>query len=62
MSLLTVGMGPSDGERGGSEWLKRAFPVLELEDLEQDMEQLDSLGKVGTGVHWGTGATCYHNS
>ena len=47
---LTAGMGPSDGEGGGSEWLQRAFSVLELEDVELDMEQLDTLGKVGSGV------------
>ena len=43
-------MGPFHGEGASSEWLKRAFSVLELEDVELDMEQLDTLGKVGTGV------------
>ena len=50
VSPLAVGMGPSDGEGGGSEWLQRAFSVLELEDVELDLEQLDTLGKVGSGV------------
>ena len=53
----TVGVGPSDGEGGGSEWLKRAFSVLELEDVELDME-LDTLGKVGAGVQGGKGSSC----
>eukprot|EP00891_Asterochloris_glomerata_P009139 jgi/Astpho2/9139/Aster-07787 len=39
-------IGLSDGEGGGSEWLKRAFSVLELEDVELHLEQLDTLGKV----------------
>ena len=43
-------MGPSDGEGGGSVWLKRAFSMLEQEDVEVDLEQLDTLAKVGTGV------------
>ena len=40
---LTVGIGPSDDEGGGSKW-------LELENVELDVEQLDSLGKVGREV------------
>ena len=47
---LTAGMGPSNREEGGSEWLQRAFSVLQLEDVELDLEQLDTLGKVGSGV------------
>ena len=31
-------------------WLKRAFSMLEQEDVEVDLEQLDTLAKVGTGV------------
>ena len=46
-------MGPSSREEGGSEWLQRAFSVLELEDVELDLEQLDTLGKVGSGVQGG---------
>ena len=54
-------MGPSHGEEGGSEWLDRAFSVLELEDVELDLEQLDTLGKVGSGVWGGKGAKhCCH--
>ena len=43
-------MGSSHGEGASSKWLQRAFSVLELEDVELDLEQLDTLGKVGTGV------------
>ena len=50
MGPFTAGIGPSDGEGGGSEWLRQAFSVLELEDVELDMEQLDTLGKVGCEV------------
>ena len=31
-------------------WLKRAFSMLEQEDVEVDLEQLDTLAKVGTAV------------
>ena len=31
-------------------WLKRAFSMLDQEDVEVDLEQLDTLAKVGTGV------------
>ena len=48
-----AGIGPSDGEGGGSVWLKRAFSMLEQEDVEVDLEQLDTLAKVGTGVQGG---------
>ncbi len=34
-------------------WLKRAFSMLEQEDVEVDLEQLDTLAKVGTGVQGG---------
>ena len=48
-----AGLGPSDGEGGGSVWLKRAFSMLEQEDVEVDLEQLATLAKVGTGVQGG---------
>ena len=31
-------------------WLNRAFSMLEQEDVEVDLEQLDTLAKVGTRV------------
>ena len=48
-----AGIGPSDGEGGGSVWLKRAFSMLDKEDLEVDLSKLDSIAKVGLG--WMTG-------
>ncbi len=47
--LPPAGIGPSDGEGGGSVWLKRAFSMLDKEDLEVDLNQLDSMAKVGLG-------------
>ena len=51
-----AGIGPSDGEGGGSLWLKRAFSMLDREDLEVDLSKLDSMAKVGLG--WMTGLRC----
>ena len=48
-----AGIGPSDGEGGGSVWLKRAFSMLDKEDLEVDLSRLDSMAKVG--LDWLTG-------
>ena len=45
--LRAAGIGPSDGEGGGSAWLKRAFSMLDREDLRVDLSQLDSMAKVG---------------
>ena len=39
-------------------WLKRAFFMLDKEDLEVDLSKLDSMAKVGLG--WLTGLRCLH--
>ena len=56
----SAGIGPSDGEGGGSVWLKRAFSMLDREDLEVDLSQLDSIAKVGLG--WLTELPCPHSA
>ena len=37
-------------------WLKRAFSMLDKEDLEVDLNQLDSMAKVG--LEWLPGVCC----
>ena len=55
-----AGIGPSDGEGGGSAWLKRAFSMLDREDLEVDLSRLDSMAKVGLG--WLAGLRCLQSA